>query len=82
MPELTFLLLADIEVKDEDSLLGLCDEEILWLDVPMADSLIVKVAYALHHLSKYLTSHLLGVVPVDLACQVVEYFHSIHILHD
>ena len=70
-------LCCHVEVQDEDALVGLGNEQILRLDVPVADALLVEVVQAGHDLLKDVLRHLLSVDVLRLRGQVVKHLHTV-----
>ena len=71
----------NIEVQDEDTLISLGDEQVLRLDVSVADSLLVQILKTGHNLLENVFCHLFCVFMLRLRSQVIEDLHAVDILH-
>lgn len=72
---------SDIEVQNKDTLISLGDEQVLWLDISVADSLFVQILEAIHNLLENVFCHLFCVFMLRLRSQVIEDLHAVNVLH-
>lgn len=82
MEGIVFLLLcSNVEVQDENTTIGLRDEQILRFDIAMTDTLLVQIVKAGHDLLKDILGHLFGIDVPRLSGQVVQDLHAVDIVH-